>query len=301
MAKKTKPKPSPKTKIILKKGAKAPTKTAAKPVKKLLSPAKKAVAPTKSTKRAKVVAKPVVPKKGDVKNNVKPVHKSDKKQSKEEVKTTASKVVVVTPIAKSLKTDNKQQTKPASKVKGKVKKVEKKEEDFDDDLLGDDFGDSEIAEYEDDLKAVEEEDDDLNEDLSDEDETEEKETEIYLTDSEGRRLCRVRDCDQVANVEGYCRFHYLLLWKKIQIRKAILVDGKLEKYIEDLTSRYPDKFLEMIKKDMKSEKDFTSAIQELEIDESALNENDSDDDAQSYADEIRGVGDAPVIDDDGDF
>jgi phosphomannomutase len=61
-------------------------------------------------------------------------------------------------------------------------------------------------------------------------------------------------CDQLAMVDTYCRYHYLLLWKKIQIRKSILLDGKLEKYIEDLTSRYPDKFLEMIKKDMKTEK-----------------------------------------------
>ena len=92
--------------------------------------------------------------------------------------------------------------------------------------------------------------------ISDDDDEEVKDEEVYLTDSEGRRLCRVRDCDQVSNVEGYCRYHYLLLWKKIQIRKVILIDGKLEKYVEDLTSRYPDKFLEMIRKDLKTEKDF---------------------------------------------
>ena len=58
----------------------------------------------------------------------------------------------------------------------------------------------------------------------------------------------------------------------------------------------------MIKKDMKTEKDFHSAIQELEIDESAMGDNDAaDDDAQSFADEIRGVGEAPAIDDDSDF
>jgi hypothetical protein len=66
--------------------------------------------------------------------------------------------------------------------------------------------------------------------------------EVVLTDAEGRRYCRVRDCDQVALVEGYCRFHYLALWKKIQIRRKILTDGKLERYVDELTSRYPDKF-----------------------------------------------------------
>ena len=112
--------------------------------------------------------------------------------------------------------------------------------------------------------------------------------EIILTDAEGRRLCRVRDCDQASVVEGYCRFHYLLLWKKIQIRKKIIEDGKLAKYVEDLTSRYPDKFLEMIRKDLRSEKDFLAAIAELEIDESGL-DNDFEDEIQNDIEEVRGV------------
>ncbi len=113
--------------------------------------------------------------------------------------------------------------------------------------------------------------------------------EVYLTDAEGRRFCRVRDCDQLAVVEAYCRYHYLLHWKKIQIRKKILTEGKLERYIEELTARYPDKFLEMLRKDLRSEKEFLGAIQELEIDESAI-ENEMEDEAQTYIDEVRGMG-----------
>jgi hypothetical protein len=292
MAKKIKPKS--------KNEAKNKSKKLAKPV------AKKTVKPVKAVKPAKAASKASVkPVKAAVKATLaksdKPV-KIDKKTAKETVVTKVITPFVDKKTPAAIKADVKQQTKPLSKTKIKAKKVEKKDDDFDDDMIDDDFGESEIAEYEDDLKAVEEEDEDLNDDLSDDDESEEKETEVYLTDSEGRRLCRVRDCDQVSNVEGYCRYHYLLLWKKIQIRKSILLDGKLEKYIEDLTSRYPDKFLEMIKKDMKTEKDFHSAIQELEIDESAMGDNDAaDDDAQSFADEIRGVGETPAIDDDGDF
>ncbi len=117
---------------------------------------------------------------------------------------------------------------------------------------------------------------------------EEEDTEVYLTDADGRRYCRVRDCDQSSAVDGYCRFHYLLLWKKIQVRKKILTEGKLEKYIEDLTARYPDKYLEMLKKDLRNEKDFLGAIQELEIDESA-GENEFEEEAQNYLDEVRGM------------
>lgn len=112
---------------------------------------------------------------------------------------------------------------------------------------------------------------------------------FYLTDAEGNRYCRVRDCDQVSTVDSYCRYHYLLLWKKIQVRKKILTDGKLEFYIVELTSRYPDKFLEMIRRDLRTQKDFVAAIQELEIDESGL-DNDFEEEDTQYIDEVRGMG-----------
>lgn len=279
-------------------------KTVKKTAKKVAKPATKTKQPVKKTAKAAVVAKTAVKKdaKADVKSLIKKatalvksvVSKDVKNNSTSDVKKDA-KAVAAKPTVKPVKVD--------AKSKNKNKKVEKKE-DFDDGLtLDDDFGDSEISDYEDDLKSVEEMDEEETLEISDDDEEEVKDEEVYLTDSEGRRLCRVRDCDQVSNVEGYCRYHYLLLWKKIQIRKVILIDGKLEKYVEDLTSRYPDKFLEMIRKDLKTEKDFLSVIQELEIDESAINELDNaDDDQQSFSDEIRGIGDAPTsLDDDGDY
>jgi hypothetical protein len=114
-----------------------------------------------------------------------------------------------------------------------------------------------------------------------------EEAEIVLTDAEGRRYCRVQDCDQVAIVEAYCRYHYLLYWKKIQYRKKILADNKFYKYIDELTAKYPDKFLEVIRKDLMSQKNFAAAIQEMEIDESADEDAAGD---KSYMDDMRGIG-----------
>lgn len=121
--------------------------------------------------------------------------------------------------------------------------------------------------------------------------------EIVLTDAEGRRYCRRRDCDQLAIVESYCRYHYLLFWKKIQQRKKILCDGKLIHYIEELTSRYPDKYLEMIRRDLRTEKDFMAAIQELEIDESGGEDGDFEEDS-SILEEVRGASDTHSREDD---
>ncbi len=114
------------------------------------------------------------------------------------------------------------------------------------------------------------------------------EAEVVLTDAEGRRYCRVKECDQISLVDAYCRYHYLLFWKKIQVRKKILTEGKLERYIEELTARYPDKYLEMLRKDLRCEKDFMAAITELEIDESGV-DSEYEDEAQSYLEEVRGM------------
>ncbi len=122
--------------------------------------------------------------------------------------------------------------------------------------------------------------------------------EVVLTDADGRRYCRVKDCDQLSAVDSYCRYHYLALWKKIQVRKKILSEGKLERYIEELTARYPDKFLEMLRKDLRNEKEFLAAIQELEIDENAV-DSEFEDEAQNYIDEVRGM--EPTARDDEDF
>ena len=115
--------------------------------------------------------------------------------------------------------------------------------------------------------------------------------EVVLTDAEGRRFCRAADCDQLAQVDTYCRYHYLLLWKKIQNRKKIIADGKLTNYIEELTARYSDKFIELLRKDLRTEKDFSGALHELnlDVDEATSDDDDSEEDDKSYLEEIRGV------------
>ncbi|HEX4923362.1 MAG TPA: hypothetical protein VFV50_04720, partial [Bdellovibrionales bacterium] len=76
------------------------------------------------------------------------------------------------------------------------------------------------------------------------------EAEVILTNADGKRYCKVGECDELATSDSYCRYHYLLNWKKIQLRKKILAGDKLNRYIEELTARYPDKYLEMIRKDL---------------------------------------------------
>jgi hypothetical protein len=224
--------------------------------------------------------------------------KGAKKQEKKLVATASKKA---SPKASDAKAKASSKPAPAPKKALKKEKIKKtkggrEEIELEDDFEPADFDGSEIAEYEDELKAVEEDDTVEAEGDAWTEETAEKESdEVILTDAEGNRYCRARDCDQIASVDAYCRYHYLLFWKKIQVRKKILQDGKLERYVEELTSRYPDKFLEMIRRDLRTEKDFLGAIQELEIDEAGL-ENEFEEDTQTYIDEVRGMGDSPAVD-----
>lgn len=284
-------------KIQKKSSAKSPVKTAAKAPNKVVSKTKPKVAAKPAPHSAKIA------KKGSEK-----IHKAaaqDKSSVKAPAKPTLAKTVagVVGKLFSKEKPDAKAKTavpvqaemKAPKKDKNLKKKVKKPKEGLemeDDDLLASDeeIGSEEIP----DLSEFDEnEEAEIIEEPTEEElraavEAKSPDDEIILTDAEGRRYCRVRDCDQISAVEGYCRYHYLLLWKKIQARRKILVDGKLGRYVEELTSRYPDKFLEMIRKDLRAEKDFLAAIAELEIDESA-NENEFEDEAQTFIDEVRGL------------
>lgn len=256
----------------------APVKAAAstKPAKKK-APAK-AAAPKKATPdKKKVVAKAGAAKKAEpVKGKKVAAPAAPKRAEKAPEKTPASKALVTTS-GKGKKADVAVTAKAKPEAKAPKAEKAKKAEDT--------KSTAPIAEAE---ASVEDAYDD--------------DAEIILTDAEGRRYCRLKDCDQISMVDGYCRYHYLLFWKKIQVRKKILTEGKLERYIEELTARYPDKYLEMLRKDLRTEKDFTAAIQELELDDTGENSDYEDSEAQSYLDEVRGeTGAGSARDDDSDF
>lgn len=114
-----------------------------------------------------------------------------------------------------------------------------------------------------------------------------EEAEVVLTNADGQKYCRSPDCDLVGTTDGYCRLHYLALWKRNKIKAKILEGGKLDKYIEELTSRYPDKYLEMLRKDLSSEKDFSVIISEMD-NEDQNDEAENDEEAGRFIEEVRG-------------
>lgn len=239
--------------------------------------AKKPVAPIA---KGKLPSKPeaISDKAKHLINQVKGVVSKAVKGAQETLKAESEKTKL-SPKKTEVKPTSEKSAESGSKSSGTLAKKAKVKKDADpDDFVSDefeeDFGSEEIAPARTKTK---------------EPIAEEPVEEVVLTDAEGRRICRVSDCDQVATVDGYCRYHYLMFWKRIQVRKKILTEGKLENYIEELTARYPDKFLEMLKKDLRSQKDFLAAIQELELDEAASEGDDFEDDDSGFIEEVRGM------------
>jgi len=81
------------------------------------------------------------------------------------------------------------------------------------------------------------------------------------------RMCRESGCENQATTKGYCRLDYIKNWKKIKRKEMILKEGKLNQYIEELVSKYPDKYIEVIRQDLSTEVNFTKVIHDLELDE----------------------------------
>lgn len=86
-------------------------------------------------------------------------------------------------------------------------------------------------------------------------------------ETSGETVCREVACEGLATSAGYCRLHYIKNWKKIKRKESILREKKLNQYIEELVAKYPDKYIDAIRQDLASDKDFAKVIYDLDLDE----------------------------------
>ena len=86
--------------------------------------------------------------------------------------------------------------------------------------------------------------------------------------AQAENMCRENGCENHATTKGFCRLDYIKNWKKIKRKEMILKEGKLNQYIEELVSKYPDKYIEVIRQDLSTELSFNKVIHDLELDES---------------------------------
>lgn len=80
-------------------------------------------------------------------------------------------------------------------------------------------------------------------------------------------ICVIEGCEENKTTGDFCRLHYITKWKRLKKKERVLAEKRLNKYIEELTSRYPDEYLEVIKRDLSSDKNFSELLQDLEIED----------------------------------
>lgn len=66
------------------------------------------------------------------------------------------------------------------------------------------------------------------------------------------RICKEAGCRNAGTTNGYCRLHYLKNWKKIKAKKRQTAAERLNKYIELLVKKHPDRYVEVLKKEIRS-------------------------------------------------
>ncbi len=112
-----------------------------------------------------------------------------------------------------------------------------------------------------------------------------------------RKRCREPLCDHDPLISGFCRLHYIKNWRKIKRKEAILATGQLNNYVEELVHKYPEKYLDVIRQDLASEKDWAKVVVDLEL-ETGDEEASGDEETESVAAE--GVRRDRDFDDEGD-
>lgn len=119
--------------------------------------------------------------------------------------------------------------------------------------------------------------------------------------SHGGPTCREVACELIATTGRYCRLHYIKNWKKIKRKELILKEKKLDSYIEELVSKYPEKYIDAIRQDLASEKDFAKVISELEIEDFSADEYDSENAPEAVVEEIIDTAKRTEFDDEDEF
>ena len=89
--------------------------------------------------------------------------------------------------------------------------------------------------------------------------------------------CSERKCDNPATTGAYCRLHYIRNWKEIKKKERVLSEGSLIDYMEKLTGKFSFKVIDTLLEDMSDEKNFCTALKNMNIDVSEEFFDDTDD------------------------
>ncbi len=88
-----------------------------------------------------------------------------------------------------------------------------------------------------------------------------------MTAAKGAALkkCHYKECSHQATTGKFCRLHYMMTWQKTKNLSRESKEKMLDRYIKAITKKYPDDYLEVIKKDLSSEENFKRSVHDLDL------------------------------------
>ena len=67
------------------------------------------------------------------------------------------------------------------------------------------------------------------------------------------KICLEDSCRNVQTTKGYCRLHYLKNWRAVRSQAQKKAADRLNRYVEGICKKYPDRFLEVIRRDLSTD------------------------------------------------
>jgi hypothetical protein len=66
------------------------------------------------------------------------------------------------------------------------------------------------------------------------------------------KICKESGCHNAQTTSGYCRLHYLKHWKELKAQATEKAAKKLNRYVEFMAKKNPDRYIDDIKKDIRN-------------------------------------------------
>jgi hypothetical protein len=79
--------------------------------------------------------------------------------------------------------------------------------------------------------------------------------------------CCISSCSNTTEINEYCRFHYIMHWNRIKKVERVEAERRLNKYIEEITKKYPTEYLEIIKKNLEDTKSLEKIVQDMNLED----------------------------------
>lgn len=68
------------------------------------------------------------------------------------------------------------------------------------------------------------------------------------------KICIEESCHNAQTTEQYCRLHYLKNWKKIRQESQKKAAERLNKYVEGIVKKHPEKYVDVIRREIREDK-----------------------------------------------